>query len=106
MGSTLGVEPLPPTGWKARTSGRWISRLFQDPAFVAQVAARWDQLKPSFEAVADSVPATGAGLAAARSNDALRWGDTALASDTPQFLSDWLHQRIDWMDAQFHPPPG
>jgi hypothetical protein len=103
-GSTRGYGPLPPEGWWARTRGAWNIRIFHDPAFVAQVEQRWDQLEPQFRAVADGLVPLGTALRPSIDNDAARWGYSLDTTDTAQFLRDWLVARIDWMDAQFAAP--
>lgn len=101
IGSTRGVRPLPPEGWWARTRGAWNYRIFNDEAFVDEVAARWTELKPEFERIVADIEPLGASLRSPIDNDGARWNYTLEASDTPEFLTDWMTARIAWMDAQF-----
>ena len=62
MGSLKGVVDLGPEGFRARGRGPWSSRIFQDPTFVAQVAERWQELRPTFATLPDLIMAKGAEL--------------------------------------------
>lgn len=101
IGSSRGYAPMPPEGWWARTRGSWNYRIFNDAAFVDEVANRWAELKPAFEQIVAEVEPLGAGLRPSIDNDAARWNYTLEASDTPEYLTDWMNARIAWMDAQF-----
>lgn len=105
LGNNVGWESGEATGWYVRQPNmKWIGRLFDDPAFAASVEARWAQLKPAFEAVADQVLVEGAALAPALAHDRLVWQSKPSTVDTYEELADWLHTRIDWLDEQFVPP--
>jgi hypothetical protein len=93
-----------PQGWESRTRMTWTKRLFLDPVLVAQADARWAELEPAFREVAHRVVAEGAGLQQAIADDAARWSYSPIDSDSPGFVSDWLLQRIDWIDAQVATP--
>lgn len=108
MGSLKGVVDLGPEGFRARGRGPWSSRIFQDPTFVAQVAQRWQELRPVFATIPDQLLAKGAELRPAIDNDLPVWNypvnpglDT---TDTPEFLADWLVDRMAWLDTQYPPP--
>jgi len=100
MGTAVRKIDSPPEGWRARDRGNWTPRLFQDDAFVAEVAARWEQLRPVFSSIADELVPLGASLRPAIANDELRWGYSLGATDQPEFLRDWLDARIAWIDGQ------
>lgn len=38
-------------GWYIKTQSPWFDRLFQDPAFVAELKSRWNELKPQLDKV-------------------------------------------------------
>jgi len=62
-----------PTGWWIRNS-RWISRLFEDPAFETRVKARWNELKVEhFDTILDYIDESAAALALGASNNFNRW---------------------------------
>jgi hypothetical protein len=100
IGSTRGVRPIPPEGWWARTRGAWNYRIFNDEAFVGEVAARWSELRPEFERIVADIEPLGTSLRSPIDNDAARWNYTLETTDTPEFLTDWMNARIAWMDAQ------
>jgi hypothetical protein len=106
LGNVRGWDTGSPTGWFVRRDGlKWISRLFQDPAFSAAVAARWDQLRPAFSAMPAQIVQEGAALAPAMANEAARWTYRPAPVATPEQLADWLQARIDWIDANIHSSP-
>lgn len=98
---TDGGVPRPAEGWWARTIGPWAPRLFEDPAFVDQVEARWQELAPAFSAIVDSIPARAAALEPAVRNDAARWSYTTSAHNQTTYIVDWLRTRIAWLDQQY-----
>lgn len=103
MGSPAAATPNTPEGWRARGGVLWSDRIFQDPAFVDEVIARWDELRPAFELLPDRIEALGASLQPAVANDLVRWGLPSDPAQEPQYVADWLRARIAWIDAQFHP---
>jgi hypothetical protein len=108
MGSLKGVVDLGPEGFRARGRGPWSNRIFQDPTFVAQVAERWQELRPAFATLPDLIMAKGAELSSAIQSDLPVWhypGTPALdTTDTPEFLADWMLARMAWLDTQYPPP--
>ena len=105
MGNHLAVTDLPPEGWWARTRGPWMNRVFLDPTLHAEVAERWNDLKPAFEAIGDEMEALGNSLSPAIDNDAAKWRYERHETDAPAAVDDWLDARIAWLDAQFNPAP-
>jgi hypothetical protein len=106
MGSLRGAADLGPEGFRARGAGPWSARIFKDPTFVAQVAQRWQELRPRFATIPAQLLAKGAELRPAIDNDLPVWHpvDPGLRStDTPEFLADWLVQRMAWLDTQYPP---
>lgn len=105
LGNTHGWDTGSPTGWFVRRSDlAWIGRLFEDPTFEAEVAARWDALKPAFVQVADQVESQGAAISVAMVGERVLWPPQVIEVDTAQELATWLHARIDWIDANIDLP--
>ena len=98
---------VPPVGWHTRKGTHWIARMFQDPAFSAQVDRRWDRLRPIVDEVVAQIPAAAERLRATAEADWLLWhtGDGARPgsrhadsfSGEVGFLRDWLTQRSEWL---------
>jgi CotH kinase protein len=101
-------------GWHIRNA-QWFSRLFEDPAFVARVKLRWNEIK------ADELPAMFAGITTGSArlqqpqlNNFQRWPiletyvwpnytiPGSYAGEIGQ-LNAWLNARIAWMDRQINP---
>jgi len=87
-----------PNGWYTRTRGAWLPKLFEDPSFEAQVAARWTQLLPQLQTIPTSIRANGVALQEAVANDLTRWPREALG--TPEWIADWMQDHIDWISEQ------
>lgn len=104
MANEWSYDELTPDGWRTWARGPWMRRLAEDPAFLAEVQARWPALKPGFEAIVSQIEPTGAGLATAIDNDEGRWSYELEGGDSPQYLAAWLQSRIDWIDAQIPQP--
>lgn len=101
MGTTRGVVPPEPEGFFVYRPYRpWVSRFFDDPAFLDRMDERWDAFKATFDQLPADLVAVGAALGDAVSNDAARWRYQQLPSDDPQYLADWLTTRLAWMDAE------
>lgn len=103
----------------------WIVRLFEDPAFVMDAAARWNALLPAIRQVPDEVRAAGAMLGDATERDRFRWADEVdtnprwkipygevSEADSPEFIAEWLADRTVWItdnlvhfEATFDPGP-
>ncbi len=105
IGSPVTVKPQPADGWYSRTTAPWVRRLFQDPAFAAQVDARFRELLPTFSALPEQLEAVGESLGPAIDNDEARWAYTVGAADEPEYIEDWLETRLAWMDANSTPAP-
>lgn len=106
IGSPVTVKPQPAQGWYARSNAPWVRRLFQDPAFAAQVDARFRQLLPTLRALPEQLEATGESLDAAIDNDEARWAYEVGEADEPSYIEDWLETRLDWMEANSSPLPS
>ena len=108
---TAGGQPgvdQGPEGFRARIRGTWPPRLFRDPALVQQVAQRWQELRGDFATLPALLLAEGAELRPAIENDLVRWhyptNPGLQEEDTPEYLADWLTQRIAWLDSQYPDP--
>jgi hypothetical protein len=123
---TLGVggffENDNPEGWqyeqeRMNMNNNWFPHLIEDPAFVARVAARWQQLRQTLLSDAE-VDARINGLTAPLVNAAARnfqkWNNldaeqvemfntpsTATWEEQVLFLRSWLAQRVAWLDTQW-----
>jgi hypothetical protein len=106
-----------PTGWWLRSNSapfpQWTERLFEDPAFAAAVAARWNQLKPQFQTLPAWINQNAAALQQSQENNFQRWpilGQNVWPNSEVAgsyqgevtFLNSWLTTRIAWLDAQFN----
>lgn len=101
MGSRHGGVDPTPVGWLTRDRGRWVSRLFTDPALRERVAERWDMFKADFSELPDQLDTLGVELTESIANDEFRWRYSRAPEDTVDYVSDWLRTRLDWMDAEF-----
>ena len=106
-GAAPGVD-MGPEGFRARVRGIWPPRLFQDPTFVDAVAERWQELRSDFLTIPGLLLTKGAELGPAIQNDLALWDFPETPglqpTDTPEFLSSWLTQRIAWLDSQYPDP--
>ena len=102
-----------PEGWWIKTNNRWYKALFEDPAFVQKVKARWVEVMPELrykllERIDELAFHT---LAVAQERNFQRW-DILNEWVWPNFdvfgsyeaevdyLKTWLTTRIDWMDGE------
>lgn len=102
-----------PTGWWIKGS-KWIARLFEDEAFVANLKSRWNEVKPAISMKSSTELRA---LAAANSVSAelnfARWQilgkyvwpnpagyerRTTYQSEV-DWMVDWLARRYDWLDG-------
>lgn len=116
MGSSFSQLDPTPQGWHtmhpdsdaADFNRPWPVRIFEDPWFVDSANKRWQQVLPELRKVPDELRSIAPQLEPAKMNDVLRWADQTdswwhhrygdtLPGDEPEFLADWLEQRIDWM---------
>ncbi len=97
-----------PEGWKIKNAG-YLPRLFADPAFVAQVKARWQVLRAQRGAIDQFIVDYAARMQRSQARSHLLW-DPYLPRPTlvvdfdaeVQALRSWLSTRFDWLDAQFN----
>jgi hypothetical protein len=106
-----------PTGWWVR-EGPWMSRLFEDPAFVARVEARWQELKAGqIDTIFTFIDQNAAALDQSQKNNFQRWPIlnvyvwpnpviTGSYDGEVNQLKQWLTTRIQWMDSQLVPQPN
>jgi hypothetical protein len=87
--------------------------LFEDPAFAAAVAARWNQLKPQFQTLPAWINQNAAALQQSQENNFQRWpilGQNVWPNSEVAgsyqgevtFLNSWLTTRIAWLNTQFN----
>jgi hypothetical protein len=101
------------TGWHIRTAP-WFTRLFQDPAFAAQVKSRWLKMKSdkTIDSLFNTISARRAYLSKVQVRNFQRWPIlstwvwpnrvvTGSYDGEINAMSDWLWQRKVWMDLQF-----
>ncbi len=99
-----------PRGWWIR-GGPWYQRLFQDPAFAQAVRARWDGIRDHLldDLMAEMHQQT-MRMGAAVEDNFNRWPIlhhhtwpnavlTGSHAGEVAYLTDWLRQRIAWLDA-------
>jgi hypothetical protein len=109
-------RPGTPTTAAAGTAD-WFLILLQDPAFKAQLVARWKELRGgllSDSAVAARIDGLTKGLGPAADRNFKKWNILTQARvapfDTPTeaswtaqiaFMKDWLQKRAAWLDGQW-----
>lgn len=79
--------------------------MLQDPAFAAQLDARFRELLPTLSAIPEQMSAVSTSLLPAIDNDEARWGYTTGPSDEPAYLEQWLEARLAWMEQNSSPLP-
>jgi hypothetical protein len=88
----------------------WINRLFEDPAFVAEVKARWNEKKADITALSSFIDERALYLAAAQTKNFKKWDikEYTAVSKNPMpgtyqgevnALKTWLSQRITWLNT-------
>lgn len=93
--------------------GGWYWRLFQDPAFVDKVQARWNELKPQFETIPDFIDTQALILDAARKrnfqvwdiNESVDWVKfPSLGSYEAEvhYLKSFYTKRLEWLDREIN----
>jgi hypothetical protein len=89
----------------------WISRLFEDPDFVSQVASRWNEKKASVDQLSQFIDERAQYLSVAQNFNFKKW--TILDkhvwpnAQVPgsyngeiSYLKEWLSTRIQWLDTE------
>lgn len=105
-----------PIGWWAR-HGAYAERLFEDPAFARQVAARWQFLSERMPALQRFIRDSAAVLDAAQARNFATWDIlnewvwpnavvTGSYAGEIAYLSGWLQQRSDWLDREWNAAAG
>jgi hypothetical protein len=96
----------------------WFARLAQDPAFVRQVADRWQELRPGVlsDAAMDSrIDELATPLTNAAARNFQKWPNLTRANLVPwattptsptweaqvEYTREWIHQRAAWLDTQW-----
>lgn len=89
----------------------WYWRLFQDPAFVAQVKQRWNELKPQFETIPTFIETQAQILDAAQkknfevwsiheSVDWVKFPSRGSYKAEVDYLKTFYTKRLDWLDKE------
>ncbi len=99
-----------PRGWWIR-NGPWYQRLFQDPAFAQAVRSRWDDIRDHLlDDLTGEMAQQATRMGAAIEHNFNRWPIlhrhtwpnavlTGSHAGEIAYLTDWLRQRIAWLDA-------
>lgn len=103
------------SGWHIRTAP-WFTRMFADPVFALEVKNRWNQMKSGgvLDEVFERIDARALWLSQVQQQNFERWDIldtyvwpnrvvTGSYQGEVDAMKDWLHERIEWMDAQFNP---
>jgi hypothetical protein len=100
------------TGFWVKNS-YWISRLFEDPYFVAAVKERWSEKKNEVNTIFSFINDRASYLDRAQAFNFKKWtildkqiasgayivGDYQIQIDT---ISSWLTERLDWLDTEIN----
>jgi len=100
------------TGFWVKNS-YWISRLFEDPYFVAAVKERWSEKKNEVNTIFSFINERASYLDRAQTFNFNKWtildkqvasgayivGDYQIQIDT---ISSWLTERLDWLDTEIN----
>ncbi|MCS7464063.1 CotH kinase family protein [Paenibacillus doosanensis] len=108
-----------PTGFYIKNAV-WISRFFEDPAFVQKVKARWEQMKQKqIPDLFNRIDQTSNQLQASEQTNFSRWPilgtyvwpnasgweERTTYDSEVQYLKDWLQKRYMWLDQAFSELP-
>ncbi|RWY49281.1 CotH kinase family protein [Mucilaginibacter gilvus] len=103
-------DAVKPEGWWVK-DGRWIGRLYDDPAFAAKVKAKWAELKGgAIPAMLDNLDKTEASFEFSQRKNFRRWNilntyvwpNPVVLGTYPKevaHVKDWFTKRIAWLDA-------
>lgn len=91
----------------------WYYRLFQDPAFVAAVKSRWNELKPQFETIPSYIDNRAYLMGDAVSRNFDRWkilGESLVCpvknlntyQEHVSYLKKFYIQRLEWLDREIN----
>jgi hypothetical protein len=97
------VDPTP-QGWA--TTGKAWWELYQDPAFVDALAARWRELRSRgfVERVQARIRKDARKIRKAARRDLEQWNHPYGFKAEVRFLQSWLDQRAAWIDANIDSP--
>lgn len=90
------------TGYRVRPGAKWLDRMFDDPAFAAEAAARWVTLKAAITAAGGMnkiIDRATARIAAAQLRDSSRWGYEYDWTDLAANAKTFANTRMTWMDG-------
>lgn len=104
-----------PAGWWVRQAP-WFMRLFSDPAFEKKASAFWRSHRRQLEhTIGEAIAAHTGKLALSQEINFMKWPilDTyvwpnAVVTGSYEgevaYLTSWMHDRLQWIDAQVGPP--
>jgi len=95
-----------------RSQALWYEQLFQDPAFLAAVKARWTEIRPQVNNIPSFIDTTAAALAQGQQNNFQRWpilydrvwpNPVAYGSYSAEVgaLKNWMAARVTYMDKNY-----
>jgi hypothetical protein len=101
-----------PTGFWIKEQADWIGRLFEDPAFVAQVKERFKFFQSQKKSIVDKIRASEHTLRWSQGENNSRWATlgiytwpNAVAFETydeeVDYLDQWINVRIAWLSSAF-----
>jgi hypothetical protein len=91
-------------------NAKWISRLFEDPAFVLQVKERWNTKKTEFFALQQYIDERAAYINSAQAQNFRKWNILGVSvwpnvvvpgsyQGEIDYLKSWLAARLSWLDT-------
>jgi hypothetical protein len=94
----------------------WIARLFEDPAFVTQLKARWNEKKDELKAVQGYIDERSVYLNKAQEVNFRRWDIlkiyvwpnvvvTGCYQGEIDYVKQWLKERMEWLDTAINSIP-
>lgn len=114
-----GASSVEWDGWFIKTSSPWFDRLFADPAFVAALKVRWNELKPDLEKLPEYIRKNGLLIDKAQkrnfspiSQGGAGWNILKVEWNTKRirgsynaeldYLVNFVEKRIGWLDTNIN----
>lgn len=106
-------------GWFIKTSSPWFDRFFIDPSFVAQLKARWNELKPQLDELPNFIKERASMLDksqlrnfSSKSSNGAGWNINSREWNTARirgsydaevkYLIDFVEKRIEWLNTNIN----
>ena len=103
-------------GWFIKTKAPWFDRFFEDPAFVAELKVRWNELKPELDELPDFIKERALRLKdsqiknfSSKASGGAGWDIHKIEWNTKRvrgsynaevnYLVDFVDRRIEWLDT-------